>query len=405
MPRKSTLPTGASISPDTAGGVRFYRARIGARLREGGALRKAFPTRAAAEAWIREQIKPAARIETSGLTAVQIEDARAAVQILDGKISLREVAGEWLARYQNSKVTVLKAIETLESEHEAAGVSLRHRQQTKAKLLRFFGPLTSKPIASITPADIEAGREAKDARGRAPSASQKLARLTHVGMLFNLSLKRAWVDRSPLLGVSRPRRRAQKVSILAPHQAAALLFHAMQVAPEAVVPLAIKLFGGLRNSELYALEWSSIRTGIRIHQSKTGKPRTVAISKNLAHWLNPEGKSGRVWNAKPKVKDRESVWLEMLARIEAAAGFKVPQNALRHSFGSYYRQLCQSDDKTAFQMGNSPGVVQRHYADAVSAEAAELYWDIAPFNCEARTEESIKVDVPDEEPDEPPPVD
>jgi len=404
MARKAPLPPGASVTRDSAGGVRFYRARIGARLSAAGVLRKAFPTRAEAEAWIREQTKPAVKIQTSGLTAEQLEDARGALEILGGRARLCEVASEWLRRRKGETTTVGDAISLLEAEHRAVGLSERHRKQTKAKLLRFFSDLTKRNVADIVAEDIERARDALDAWGRKPSAAQKVTRLRHAAILFNLALERGWIEHSPLRGVARPRLHSKQVEILTPHQAAALMFHAMEIAPDIVVPLAIKLFAGLRNKELYDLDWGSIDEGIRIVRSKTGKPRTVAVSENLKAWLGDRPKAGRVWDRKPKVKDREAVWLEALAPIAAAAGFKIPQNALRHSFGTYYRQRCKSDHETAFQMGNSPAVVQRHYADAVSDKATSLYWLISPFTCEAVKDEPMDVEGPDEESPEPEPL-
>jgi len=401
MAKKPPLPPGASISPDMAKGVKFYRARIGSRLRAGGAIRKAFATRGAAEAWIREQIRPAKKIGTAGLTVEQIEDARAALGILENKTSLREASQEWLRLRAGREITVLKAIEILESEHRSAGFSLRHRQQTKAKLLRFFGSLISKPLVALTSENMVDARDAKDARGNKASLAQKVTRLRHAAILFNFALKRGWIDKSPLFGVTRPRIEHKTVEILTTYQAAALLFHAMQVSPHVVIPLAIKLFAGLRNSELYALDWMSVQSGIRIEKSKTGKPRTVKISGNLKIWLGDHPKTGRVWDHKRKVKDREAVWLESLAAVEAASGFKIPQNALRHSFGSYYRQLCQSDDSTAMQMGNTPAVVKNNYADAVTDEATAIYWSITQFNCEARKDKTSAIEGTDEEAPEP----
>lgn len=401
MAKRIPLPPGASVSPDMAGGTKFYRARIGSRLRAGGAVRKAFSTRAAAEAWIREQIKPAAKIGTAGLTAEQIEDARDALKILGGRASLHDAAKDWIRHRQGETITVRKAIETLESEHEAAEISLRHRQQTKATLLRFFGSLLSKPLADLTSEEMVAARDAKDAHGHKASPEQKVTRLRHAAILLNFSLKRGWIDKSPLSGVARPRLTQKKVEILTTFQAANLMFHAMQVAPHVVISLAIKLFAGLRNSELYVLDWRSITTGIRIEKSKTGKPRTVKISENLKAWMGDHPKEGRVWNHRPEVKDRESTWLEAMALVEAEAGFEIPQNALRHSFGSYHRQLCQSDDATAMQMGNTPAVVRRNYADAVSEEAAKIYWGITPHNCEARKDKPAEAGGPDEEAPEP----
>jgi hypothetical protein len=55
-----------------------------------------------------------------------------------------------------------------------------------------------------------------------------------------------------------------------------------------------------------------------------------------------------------------------------------PQNALRHSFGSYHLAQFNDAAKLALEMGNSPAVIFRHYRQLVKPKQAALYWKITP---------------------------
>jgi len=55
-----------------------------------------------------------------------------------------------------------------------------------------------------------------------------------------------------------------------------------------------------------------------------------------------------------------------------------PQNALRHSFGSYHLAQFNDAAKLALEMGNSPATIFRHYRQLVKPKEAERYWKIAP---------------------------
>ena len=112
---------------------------------------------------------------------------------------------------------------------------------------------------------------------------------------------------------------------------------------------------------------------IRIEKSKTDRARSVSIIDPLPAWF-PSERKGRIFDLKPAVKDREAVWLEAMDSIKAKAEVELPQNVFRHCFGSYHYAKERDAARTAFEMGNSPAIVRRHYADAVDSKEAEIFW-------------------------------
>ena len=72
-------------------------------------------------------------------------------------------------------------------------------------------------------------------------------------------------------------------------------------------------------------------------------------------------------------------FLDRRKSLAMAAGITDwPHNALRHSFGSYHLAMHNDDLKTAFQMGNSPTMVHRHYKALVTKSEAERFWALRP---------------------------
>jgi len=162
----------------------------------------------------------------------------------------------------------------------------------------------------------------------------------------------------------------------------------LRCADEELRPLyALAAFSGIRWAEIEKLEWSDIRENeiiVKASKAKTRSRRVIEILPNLAEFLAPHrGRTGSVLplatqqstKGKPSRKRLERA----RHRIEAEAGL-VPwkNNALRHSFISYFFAATSDENKTAALAGNSPEMVHRHYLALVSREEAERYWKIGP---------------------------
>ncbi len=346
-------------------------------------MRKAFRTHQEAIGWIRaedERLHPdEAAAEEAGFSRHQIAEFRVALAKLGDRASLIDAVDFWLkhAAPVEDAPTVREAISKLHLEQQKQDLSERHIRETKAKLTRLFRGLGDRKISELTRLDLGHARDAKDATGKDPSAAQRVKRIRYASILITWAAEKGWIqpERSPLRGVSKPRLRAQKISILTPEEVAHLLKAALEILPEIVPALAIKLFCGIRNSELYPLTWNTIKpVTIRLEKTKTDKARSVSIPDPLRSWLPKEQKEGFIFSCKHLVKDRESVWLEAMDLLQEKARIQLPQNVLRHTFGSYHYAREKDAGKTAFEMGNSPAVVLRCYADAVDDLDCARFW-------------------------------
>jgi integrase len=148
--------------------------------------------------------------------------------------------------------------------------------------------------------------------------------------------------------------------------------------------VAVCLFAGLRPTESVRLTWAAVNLHdkeIRLEgdQTKTGRPRVVAINATLAGWL--EAHRGKDFCP--------SNWRKDFAAIQAAAGWgtktaeqpdlkRWTPDIMRHTAVSHYFRACGSYGRTAEEFGNSEAIIKRHYQGRVSTEDTKAFYAILP---------------------------
>src|SRR5205823_787332 len=135
-------------------------------------------------------------------------------------------------------------------------------------------------------------------------------------------------------------------------------------------------FAGVRAAEMEKLDWSEIdfesgHIEIRAAKSKTRKRRLIPISDNLAAWIRPVAKlRGPVV---PTQLRKQFDAVKARAKLQ-----DWPQNAMRHSYGSYRLAQCQDAARVSLEMGNSPQMIFDHYRELVKPKQSERFWNIRP---------------------------
>ena len=151
----------------------------------------------------------------------------------------------------------------------------------------------------------------------------------------------------------------------------------LHAAPPHLIPiLAIGAFAGIRMAELNRLDWSAVDLDRRIielraGQAKTASRRIMPIADNLAAWLEPLPRKGKVVT-RPQLLHRETTALARALKLEW------PRNVLRHSFISYRIATVKSADQVALEAGNSPSVIFKHYRELTTEDQANEWFGILP---------------------------
>jgi integrase len=273
---------------------------------------------------------------------------------------LKQVTG---SRKVREVVADLLAARTLD------GMSPRYLRDLRERLGRFALSFGDEMIAAVQASQID-----QWLRGLGVGAVTRNTIRRRVAVLFSFARRRGYVKENPVADVERAKERETEIEILSVSQVARLL----ECASSDMLPFwAIGAFAGLRRAEVERLTWNEIDFDsgvieVKASKSKTATRRLVRVQPNLRAWLAPyRTRTGRVCpvNLLRKIyDDRERAGLR--------AGW--PQNALRHSFGSYHLARFNDTAKLALEMGNSPATIFRHYRQLVKPKDAERYWKIMP---------------------------
>ena len=265
--------------------------------------------------------------------------------------------------------------------------TLRDVRLRVPRLVEWMG---DTPALGISKKDVENFVELLVDDGYAPKTIKNfIGRLSH---LMNFGIEEGCVATNPCSKVELPKDNA-KVTIITPEQLKKLIETAASGEgvginghrqPEGDYSLALAwimfgAFGGSRTSETKRLEWDDIRLEddeLYVSPGKTDNAeRWVTIAPPLKHYLEQlmaTPRTGLVLMGR-----MDSNLQKFNDRLQEAAGVNIPQNALRHSFGSHHLVEHAKPQLTASQMGHySPQMTFDAYRRAVSRKQAGRYWDL-----------------------------
>ncbi len=378
------MPAGVGIWKVTNGrGEIFWKIRLGKRFTRGKVIVKQFKSAEMAEAWLFGPDVPKGDPQQRGilhlikrapafvdqLTVAQITEAALAFLRLGDK-SLTEVVDFYFehARPAGGGKTFNQLLKFYLDLKQSKGVTKKHLRGLRTIGELFAEDFGTTPVNQINQQAVEAWLEELDLE---PLTVGNYIR--DLRSIFREAERREWCKSNPFANIKKPQVIGGEIACLTPTEVARLFVRCLaDFAPL----LGLKIFAGLRTSELLRLDWEQIhKAEIIIHaqQSKTRGRRVVTIQPNLARWLalaKPE--EGLLW------KKGQNAFHDAIARLAVAARVRLESNSFRKTFGSYHFAKFKNENLTASEMGNSPKVIFIHYRAVVSAEAATLFWSIDP---------------------------
>jgi len=288
-----------------------------------------------------------------------------------GDESLSVIAAEYSKIFGNivRRATVPEVVAELIKIREQDGASVKYLGQLRTTLNRFAAKFTG-PIMEITGPDVDAWLRSLQI---APVTRNSMLRCIKV--LFSFAKAQNYLPREKATAVElihQVRVKLDDVVLFTPEQMTTLLHHA---SPDLVPILAIGAFAGIRMAELNRLDWSAVDLErgfieIRAGQAKTASRRVVPISDNLAAWLAPLPRRGKIV--------RTPDLLTFLPALARALKIDWPRNVLRDSFISYRIAIVQSADQVALEAGNSPSIIFKHYRELTTPDVAAKWFSILP---------------------------
>jgi integrase len=141
-------------------------------------------------------------------------------------------------------------------------------------------------------------------------------------------------------------------------------------------------FGGVRSSEIGYLRWDDIRLAENQFyvpgRKNVGAERWVILTPPLREFcveaLNEKSRSGLIMRG---MHSDHNTLRRRFEKLFDKTGVRIPQNALRHSYGSHHLQHFDKQWQTAGEMGHSsPQTTYAAYRAAVTRKQAGEYWDV-----------------------------
>ncbi len=277
-------------------------------------------------------------------------------------------------RRQEKSIPLETAIAELVQIRRSSGKSPRYCHDLELRLGRLSKAFPKRSVATFSAKDLDAWLAGLHV---APGTRNTFRR--DLRTLFSFCEKRGYCAVNEAGKTERAKAIDKPADILTVHQCSALL----SACEDDTLPfVAVSLFAGLRAAEVEKLDWAEIDLDSRTIEvtaakSKTARRRLVPISDNLAAWIRPV--------AVPAGPVAPVGLRKRLDAAKARAGFKKwPQNAMRHSYGSYRLATCHDAARVSLEMGNSPQMVFAHYRELVKPKDAERYWLLSPVADEGK---------------------
>jgi integrase len=272
--------------------------------------------------------------------------------------TLRDATNFYVAnlRMTNQSRKTGEVISELLNARSHDGLSRRYLDDLRLRLARFAAIFGQRVIATITPAEI-----ADWLRSLGVGTVTRNTFRRRLIVVFTFAKARGYLSENPMDDVERVKEHPSEVGILTVAEMERLLNCASF---ETLPYWAISAFAGLRRAEVERLTWSEIDFDggyieVKARKAKTASRRIVTIEANLRTWLEAYRHCiGFVCpkNLQKKINDD---------RDRASLHLDWPQNALRHSFGSYHLSRFNDAARLALEMGNSPAIIFRHYRELV----------------------------------------
>lgn len=384
----------------------------GCKLKEGEPRRPCFSTLQEAKAKCAEV---AEGIREKGRSAFDLSDrerldAKDGLTLLANRCTIEEACRFWVKYHPDTGAVTY---DELLARYRAHLGAQNVRPATLAglwRLERVGRSLGKQAVAVISGNDLAAWLD-----GRALSPVNRNNYRRSLSALFNYAVAQGVASANPLDRVPVIKVEASPVTFWTAEQVRLLLHAAEALKPEIVPYLAVLALAGLRPAEGEGLLWESINITEKIIRvegsiSKTRTRRVVPISDNLVAWLvryrkktgpvAPKSQTLRRWRERTAAATLVPDWHERLAKHKAMKGTDIaaagltwdkivadakevrkelwPVDILRHSFASHWLPVHHDENKLAEIMGNSPGIIHRHYRGLVTEKEAAPYWEIQP---------------------------
>lgn len=300
------------------------------------------------------------------------EIVRVLEEINDAGISLREVWEQFKSQANPvSSVSIGQAIKELLAAKSAANRRSEYLKNLRIVLECFAGGREQMPLSKVTVVDIEDWM-----RSRKYSPGGRVSAINRLSTLFSWAVKRGYAGKNPCAECERITWDQKTPAILTLDQVRLAVQFTIDKQKGFLPWLVLGLFGGLRPGEADKINWTNIDIA---HKTVWVDSKASKIRQRRIVHLMPVAVRLLQTAQGLKVKLPKPPWIrvEYQRALRAELGFSQwPKDILRHTAASYLLAHFQDAALVALELGNSPGMLFKHYRELVTKEDAKKFWNI-----------------------------
>ena len=326
------------------------------------------------------------RDEAAELTAAGAEVPRFEDLISTGLADIRRLHHESVENVLSVAEGVVNFV-----SYKLPRVKARQLSDIKDRLKRFAETFGTRPMPSITTAEIDAWlaglKSRRNLSNGKPTLLAPLSRNHYRATLHSFfshaaAPARSWCSRNPVADLEPERVEIAEPEAYSVEDVMRLMQAAVDCKPELVPVLALGMFGGLRISEAAEIDLGKIKADtdeFRVSgEGKTGA-RLAPCTDALRSWLFAQPRRrGKAW-----LSSRRSLY-DAMPELFTLAKVDPIDNGARHSFISYRCAESRDIARVADECGNSVGTIKAHYRQLVTAADAERFFKLRPASPRGR---------------------
>lgn len=329
------------------------------------------------------------------LSPADLEDYRAARALLPAGVLLREAARAYVKQIRPDTPLLHDVIVAYESSLTARGLTGPWIRNVKSTLTAFEGFAVRGATKAVQVGHITTERcrawmkslEPKEEKGKRVagySAESRNNFRRRVHGLFEYAVEERMITENPMARVEVPQVLRAPPEFYSVEKSRAILAAAVLHRPDFVRFLVLRMFAGIRRSEVLRMRNSDIdvkrriidlpgtrKIGHRVVQVTKSKKRRILEDLPPVIWK---------WLARyDKLNTRSHQ--EAFRDIFKAARVKPKKNAFRHGFPTFHVALEQSANRTILILGQEEDskVFYAHYRNpSVEKKQAEAYFNLGP---------------------------
>ena len=309
---------------------------------------------------------------------VHEETVRRSLDLTNWEAAQKKIR-EWEAHGIRSSVSLREAYERFLAQHEANGSvpdTIAKHRRLMVRAVNFLGNI---PLRSISVDDISRFRESWSF---APLTTRNT--IERMRAFFNFCTARGWIEKNPASPLKLPKITEVERKPYEPEELDAIQRAVEQFPNWGIYKrntrervrafIAVLRWTGMRIGDAVQLSRDKVADGkITLWTQKNGVRVSMPMHPDMVMALKKiENGKYYFWSGSGQVKSAVSDWHRTIERLGKDLPFRLHAHRFRHTFATSLLSKGVPVSEVAAILGNSPGIVEKHYSQWIQARQTAL---------------------------------